>query len=48
MVSEALDHSGRHLLESGMVNTKVKEVLTRYFYEQTRRRPMIVPVAIEV
>jgi len=47
-VSEALDHSGRHLLESGMVNTKVKEVLTRYFYEQTRRRPMIVPVAIEV
>ena len=48
VVRDALDHSGRHLLDAGIVHSKVKDALTKFFYDQTKRRPMIVPVRIEV
>ncbi len=37
---------GHH--EHGAIHTQVKEMLSRYFYEQTKRRPMIITTAIEV
>jgi ribonuclease J len=40
--------NGASLLEASMVNSIVRDVLGRYFYEQTRRRPMVVAVALEV
>ena len=48
LVKAALDHSGGHPLESSFINTKVKDTLSKFFYEQTRRRPMILTTAVEV
>jgi len=48
LVKAALDHSGGHPLEWSFINTKVKDTLSKFFYEQTRRRPMILTTAIEV
>ena len=30
------------------VNTKVKDTLNRFYYEQTKRRPMILPFLVKV
>jgi ribonuclease J len=40
----ALQKSG----SPAVVSTKIKETLSEFLYEQTRRRPMILPVVIEV
>ena len=37
-----------HHSEWGDVNTRVKESLSQYLYQQTRRRPMILPLTVEV
>ncbi|MCJ7654508.1 MAG: ribonuclease J [Dehalococcoidia bacterium] len=47
-VKAALDHSGGRPLELSFINTKVKDTLGKFFYEQTRRRPMILTAAVEV
>ena len=41
---EALDG----MAEWGLITAKVKDVVARYLYEQTGRRPMILPVPVEV
>ncbi len=48
LVQEALEHSGGHPLEWSFINTKVKDTLSKFFYDQTRRRPMIITAAVEV
>jgi ribonuclease J len=48
MVISALSHSGKHPVEKSSFNTKVKDILSKYFYEQTRRRPMIITTTIEI
>jgi ribonuclease J len=37
-----------HIAEWGVVNTKVKEAISQFLYDETRRRPMVLPVAVEV
>jgi ribonuclease J len=48
LVKATLDHSGGRPLEWSFINTKVKDTLSKFFYEQTRRRPMILTTAVEV
>ncbi|MBI4217035.1 MAG: ribonuclease J [Chloroflexi bacterium] len=48
LLIEALNHGRRLPREPGLVHAKVKSVLTQFFYDQTKRRPMIMPVAVEV
>ncbi len=48
LVKTALDHNNGLPLESSYINTKVKDTLSRFFFEQTRRRPMILTTAVEV
>ena len=48
LVMKSIDRSGAHLADWGFINAKVKDTLTRFFYEQTKRRPMILPVTVEV
>ncbi len=37
-----------HIVEWGVVNTQVKDAIAQFLYDETRRRPMILPVAVEV
>jgi ribonuclease J len=48
VVATALDHDRRRLSEAGFVDAKVKDSLSRFFYEQIHRRPVIIPVVVEV
>jgi len=48
LVKTTLDHSGGHPLEWSFINTKVKDTLSKFFYDQTRRRPMIITTVVEV
>jgi ribonuclease J len=44
---EALNHKTQ-LTDWGYVNTTVKETLNGFYYEKTRRRPIIIPVLVKV
>jgi ribonuclease J len=46
-VLKSLD-SPDHLVERGAVAALVKESLAKFLYDETRRRPMVLPVAVEV
>ena len=48
LVAQVLDHGGKHTAEWGFVTTKVRDKLNRFYYEQTKRRPMILPVVVKV
>ena len=37
-----------HGAESGYLKTKIRDTLSRYFFQQTKRRPMIMPIVLEV
>ncbi len=48
LVARVLDHSGRRPAEWSFVNEKVRDVLNRFYYEQTKRRPMVLPFIVKV
>jgi ribonuclease J len=37
-----------HIVEWGAVHTQVKDAVAKFLYDETRRRPMVLPVAMEV
>lgn len=37
-----------HMVEWGDVHARVKESVAKFLYDETRRRPMVLPVAVEV
>ena len=47
-VIKVLDQGAKHPAELAFITTKVKETVAKLFYDQTKRRPMILPIAIEV
>jgi ribonuclease J len=47
-VIEAIDTPGDHISEIGLLKTQIKDGVSRYLYEQTKRRPMVFPVVVEV
>lgn len=48
LVARTLDHSGSRPTEWSFTNTKVRDTLNRFYYEQTKRRPMILPFMVKV
>jgi len=48
VVLAALDHDRRRLREPGFVDARVRDSLSRFFYEQVHRHPVIIPVVMEV
>jgi len=48
VVSAALDHDRKRLGERDFVDARVRDSLSRFFYEQIHRRPVIIPVVVEV
>jgi len=48
LVARALDHGRDRPAEWGFINTKVRDILYKFYYEQTKRRPMILPFMVKV
>ena len=48
LVAKILDHGRGHTAEWGFADSKVRDALNRFYYEKTKRRPMILPVMIKV
>jgi ribonuclease J len=48
IITTTLNHSSKYPLDRISINTKVKDALSKFFFEQTRRRPMILTTTIEV
>jgi len=48
LVARVLNHSGNRPAEWSFVNAKVRDTLNRFYYEQTKRRPMILPFMVKV
>jgi len=48
LVVRLMDHGAAHPPEWSLVNTKLKDALNRFYYEQTKRRPMILPFMVQV
>jgi ribonuclease J len=47
-VVDALGAEGDHIAEWSAVNQKVREAVAKFLYNETHRRPMVMPVAVEV
>lgn len=48
-VTEILsDCNNENVYEWGMIKSNIKEALSKFFYEQTKRSPMILPIIMEV
>ena len=48
LVARALDRSGIRPADWGFIYSKVRDILHKFYYEQTKRRPMILPVMVKV
>ena len=48
MVLAALNHDSKRLGEPGFVDARMKDSLSRFFYERIHRRPIIIPVVVKV
>ncbi len=44
----SIENPGEHISEIGLLKSQIKEGVSRYLYEQTKRRPMVFPVVVEV
>jgi ribonuclease J len=47
-IMAAVQSPGDRTSEVGLLKSQVKEEISRYLYEQTRRRPLVFPVVVEV
>ncbi len=47
-IAASIERPGQHLAEIGLLKAQIKDGLSNYLYEQTRRRPLVFPVIVEV
>jgi ribonuclease J len=47
-IAQAIENPGDHTSEVALLKEQIKEGLSTYFYERTKRRPMVFPVMVEV
>jgi len=47
-VARILDRGGDHPADWGFISTKVRDTLNKFYYERTRRHPMILPFMVKV
>jgi ribonuclease J len=48
VLEKALDHSHGRLTEWSFINSKVRDTLDKFYYDRTKRRPMILPFMVKV
>jgi ribonuclease J len=47
-VLESVEKPGDRISEIALLKSQIKDSLSRFLYEQTKRRPMVFPVVVEV
>jgi ribonuclease J len=47
-VRSAIENPGDHISEVALLKAQIKDSLSQYLYERTKRRPMVFPVVVEV
>jgi len=47
-IVQSIENPGDHISEIALLKTQIKDGVSRYLYEQTKRRPMVFPVVVEV
>jgi ribonuclease J len=47
-VIESVDNPGDHISEIALLKSQIKDGVSRFLFEQTKRRPMVFPVVVEV
>jgi len=47
-VLQAIDTPGDHISEIALLKSQIKDAVSRFLFEQTKRRPMVFPVVVEV
>ncbi len=47
-VVASIQNPGDHISEIALLKSQIKDGVSRYLYEQTKRRPMVFPVVVEV
>jgi ribonuclease J len=47
-IREAVDTEGDRISEVALLKAQIKDGVSRFLYEQTKRRPMVFPVVVEV
>jgi ribonuclease J len=48
VLEKTLDHSSGRITEISFVNSKVRDTLDKFYYDRTKRRPMILPFMVKV
>jgi ribonuclease J len=48
LLAKTLGHGGGRIPEWNYINTKVRDTLDKFFYDRTKRRPMILPFMVKV
>jgi ribonuclease J len=47
-VIASIENPGSHISEIALLKSQIKDGMSRFLYEQTKRRPMVFPVVVEV
>ncbi len=47
-VASAIENPGDHTSEPALLKAQIKDSLSQYLFERTKRRPMVLPVVVEV
>lgn len=48
LVTKMFEQEAQRVSDSAVISNRVRDLLSRYYYEQTRRRPMVLPVLVTV
>jgi len=48
LVAKVLDHGSARSADWSFINTKIRDTLHKFYYDQTRRHPMVLPFMVKV
>ncbi|MBI4295660.1 MAG: ribonuclease J [Chloroflexi bacterium] len=48
LVAKTIDHAGSRPVDWGFINTRLRDTLNKFYYDQTKRRPMVLPFMVKV
>jgi ribonuclease J len=48
LLAKTLDHGSGRIAEWNFINNKVRDTLEKFYYDRTKRRPMILPFMVKV